>query len=88
MTSTVLEPLATSELHIFLEREPESNKWSQLSVNRADKNNRKGLELTSNSGFNFRQLGKKCAEISYFDFDLKNITMVLWTENSITDTIR
>jgi hypothetical protein len=74
-------PNATSELHKYLEREFESKKWSQFRVNRADKNNRKGLELTSNSSFNFRYLGKECAEISYFDIDLKNNTMVLWTNN-------
>jgi hypothetical protein len=72
----------------ILERELESKKWSQLRVNRVDKNNRKGLELTSNSSFNFCQLGKECAEISYFDIDLKNNTMVLWTENLISDTVR
>ena len=49
---------------------------SELRVNRAEKNNRKGLELTSYSSFNFRHLGKECAEISYFDIDLKNNTMV------------
>jgi hypothetical protein len=48
-----------SEFHIYLERELESKKWSQLCVNRADKNNRKGLELTSNSAFNFRHLGRE-----------------------------
>jgi hypothetical protein len=45
---------------------------SQFRVNRAYKNNRKGLELTSKSSFNFRHLGKECVEISYFDFDLNN----------------
>ena len=63
---------STSELHVYLERELESKKWSQLCVNRADKKNRKGLELTSYSSFNFRHLGKECAEISYFDIDLKD----------------
>jgi hypothetical protein len=48
--------------------------WSENSSPKSearqfDKNNRKGLELTSNSSFNFRHLGKECAEISYFDFD-------------------
>jgi hypothetical protein len=62
-------------------------KWSQFRVNRADKNNRKGLELTSNSSFNFRHLGKECVEISYFDFDLKNNIVILWTENLISDTV-
>jgi hypothetical protein len=79
-----------SELHIYQERELESKKWShQLRVNRADKNNRKGLELTSNSSFNFRHLGKEsAAEISYFDIDLKNNTMVLWTDNLVSDMVR
>jgi hypothetical protein len=36
-----------------------------------------------NSSFNFRHLGKECAEISYFYIDLKNNTMVLWTDNLI-----
>jgi hypothetical protein len=63
-------------------------KWSQLRVNRAEKNNRKGLELTSNSSFNFRHLGKECAEILYFEFNLKNNTMVLWTGNLVSDTVR
>jgi hypothetical protein len=36
----------------------------------AHKNNRKGLELASNSSLNFRHLSKECAEISYFDIDL------------------
>ena len=61
--------------------ELESKKWRELRVNRAGKNNRRGLELSSNSSFNFRHLGKECAEISYFDIDLKNNTMVLWTDN-------
>jgi hypothetical protein len=30
---------------------------------------------------------KECADISYFDFDLKNTTMILWTDNFITDTV-
>ena len=30
---------------------------------------------------------KECAEIFYFDFDLKNTT-VLWTDNLISDTVR
>jgi hypothetical protein len=77
-----------SELHIYQERELESKKWSQLRVNRADKNNRKGLELTSNSSFSFRHLGKESAEISYFDIDLKNNTMVLWTDNLVSDMVR
>jgi hypothetical protein len=50
------------ELAVYLEREIESKKWSQFRVNRADKNNKKGLEPTSNSSFNFRHLGKECAE--------------------------
>jgi hypothetical protein len=76
-----------SELHIYLERELESKNWSQLCVNRANKINRKGLELTSNSAYNFRHLGKECAEISYFDTDFKNNTMVLWTDNLVSDTV-
>ena len=32
----------------------------------AQTKNRKGLELTSNSSFDFRHLGKECAEISYY----------------------
>jgi hypothetical protein len=75
-----------SELHIYLERELESKNWSQLRFNRADKNNRKGLEPTPNISFNFRHLGKECAEISYFDIDLDN-TMVLWTDNLVNDTV-
>jgi hypothetical protein len=63
---------ANSELHIYLEQELGCSKWSQLRVNRAYKNNRKGLELMSKSSFNSRHLGKECVEISYFDFDLKN----------------
>ena len=47
---------------------PKSEVSFVLSVNRADKNNKKGLELTSNSAFNFRHLAKECAEI--FDFDI------------------
>jgi hypothetical protein len=39
----------------------------------------------SNSSFNFRHLGKECVEISYFDFDLKNNIVILWTENLISD---
>jgi hypothetical protein len=78
-----------SSIYIYLEREFESKKWSQLRVNRADKNNRKGLELTSNSSFNFRHLGKECVEMLYFDFDLKTNTMVLWTDhNLISDPLR
>jgi hypothetical protein len=61
-------------IYIYLEQELESKKWSQIRVIRADKNNRKGLELTSNSSFNFPHLGKECAEISYFNIDLKNTT--------------
>jgi hypothetical protein len=30
---------------------------------------------------------KECAEISYFDIDLKNNTMVLWTDNLFSDTV-
>ena len=73
-----------SELHIYLEYELGCAKWSQFCVNRAYKNNGKGLELMSNSSFNFRQLGKECVKISYFDFDLKNNIVILWTgENGI-----
>jgi hypothetical protein len=61
--------------------------WSQFRVNRAYKNNRKGLEMTSNSSFNFRHLGKECVETSYFDFDLKYNIVILWTENLISDTV-
>ena len=61
----------TGELHIYLDRELEAKKWSQFHVNRADKNNRRGLEPTSNSSFKFRHLGKECAKISYFDIDFK-----------------
>jgi hypothetical protein len=65
------------------------SKWSQFRVNRAykNKNNRKGLELTSNGSFNFRHVGKECVEISYFDFNLKNNIVILWTENLISDTV-
>jgi hypothetical protein len=31
--------------------------------------------------------GKECVEISYFDFDLKNNIVILWTENLISDTV-
>jgi hypothetical protein len=41
----------------------------------------------SNSSFNFRQLGKECVKISYFDFDLKNNIVILWTENLISDAV-
>jgi hypothetical protein len=51
------------------------------------KNNRKGLELTSKSSFNFRHLGKECVEISYFDFDLKNNIVILSAENLINNTV-
>jgi hypothetical protein len=85
--SFVCGTLYSTELYIYLEREVELKKWSELRVNRAEKNNRKGLELTSRSSFNFRHLGKECAEISYFDMDLKNNTMVLWTENFVSDIL-
>jgi hypothetical protein len=41
----------------------------------------------SNSSFNFRQLGKESVKISYFDFDLKNNIVILWTENLISDAV-
>jgi hypothetical protein len=44
--------------------------------------------MTSNSSCNFRPLGKECSEISYFDIDLKNITMVLWADNLFSDKVR
>jgi hypothetical protein len=34
------------------------------------------------------EAGKECAEISYFDIDLKNNTMVLSTDNLFSDTVR
>jgi hypothetical protein len=43
-------------------------------------NNKKGLELASNGSFNFRHLGKECAEISYFDIDLKTNIMILYMD--------
>ena len=63
-----------SSIYIWIEN---SSPKSEASFNRADRSNRNGLELTSNSSFNFRHLGKECAEISFFDIDLKNNTMVL-----------
>ena len=76
----------TSELHIYLEGEFKSKKWSQLRVNSAVNNNRKGLGLTSNGSFNFSHLGNESAEISYFDIDLKNNTTV--ADNLVSDTVR
>jgi hypothetical protein len=34
------------------------------------------------------EAGKECTEISYFDIDLKNNTMVLWTDHLCSDTVR
>jgi hypothetical protein len=53
---------------------------AKIRVNRADENNRKGLEMTSLASFNFRHLVKTCAEISYFDIDLNDNTYHLFTE--------
>jgi hypothetical protein len=66
----------------ILEGELESKKWRQ-------------------NGGNWRAIGRqfqflvfvcavntKCAEFSYFDFDLKNDSMVLWSNNLFSDTVR
>jgi hypothetical protein len=70
-------PWKVNDLHIYTGARTRVRKRSQLPVNRADKSNREGLELTSKSSFNFRHLDKECAEISYFGIDLKNNTMIL-----------
>jgi hypothetical protein len=38
-------------------------------------------------GSGYENVDKECAEISYFDIDLKNNTMVLWTDNLVSDTV-
>ena len=59
---------------ILYDNERETWNKSSFVLTAQTKNNRNGLELMSNSSFNFRHLGKECAEISYFDIDLKNNT--------------
>ena len=65
---------SVSSIYIWSENSRPKSETRLLRVNRADKNNRTGLDL-SNSSFGFRHLGKECAKISYFDFDLKTNLM-------------
>ena len=71
--------LAVSPIYIWSENSSTKSEASFV-LTAQTKNNGKGLELTtfnSSSVFIIRHLGKECAEISYFDIDLKNNTMVL-----------
>jgi hypothetical protein len=89
-----------SELHIHLEWELESKKWNQRSVsfiyiwseNLSPKSEAKDGAI----GRQFQFLSivfvcavcMACAEILYLDFDLKNNTLVSWTDNLISDMVR
>jgi hypothetical protein len=61
-----------NELHIYLERDLESKKEAKMAE----------IEGSVPVPIVF-----VCAEISYFDIDLKNNTMLLWTDNLFSETV-